>query len=66
MSNQEMFEIEAKALLDRNQAMLDLKLYLSHWSGYKEIDKRHKKELQDLAQKYSIELDLKKWKLNLH
>jgi len=66
MSNQDKFEREARTLLDRNQASLDLKLFLSHWSGYKEVKALHKKEIQELARKYEVDLDLKKWKLNGH
>ena len=66
MTNQEKFEREARAILDRNQAEMDMKLYLAHWSGYKDVKKRHQKELQDLANKYDVDLDLEKWKLNGH
>ncbi len=66
MSNKDTFEREAKAIRDRNQAEMDMKLFLSHWGGYKEVKIRHKKELQHLAQKYGVDVDLKKWKLNGH
>jgi len=45
---------------------MDLKLFLAHWGGYQEIKTRHEKEIQELAQKYGVDLDVKKWKLNGH
>jgi len=45
---------------------MDMKFYLAHWSGYKDVKARHKKELQDLAQKYAVDFNYKKWKLNGH
>ena len=66
MSNLDEFEREARAILDRNQATMDLKLFLSHWGGYNEVKALHKKEMQELARKFEVDLDLKKWKLNGH
>jgi len=66
MSNQEMFETEARVIRKRNQATLDLKLYLCHWRGYDEVKTLHKKEIQALAQKHNVEMEFKKWKLNGH
>jgi len=66
MSNQEKFENAAKAIFKQNQTTLDLKLFLCHWDGYKDVKARHKKEIQDLAREYGVELDFKKWKLNGH
>jgi len=45
---------------------MDLKLFLAHWGGYQEIKTRHEKEIQELAQKYGVDSDVKKWKLNGH
>ena len=45
---------------------MDLKLFLSHWGGYNEVKALHKKEMQELARKFEVDLDLKKWKLNGH
>jgi len=64
MSNQDKFEREARVICERNQAAMDLKAYLYQWSGSQEVRARHKKELQDLAKKFEVELDFKKWKLN--
>lgn len=66
MSNRDKFESDAKVILGKNQATMDLKLFLWHWDGYEEVKLQHKKELQELAQKYDVDLDLKKWKLNGH
>lgn len=66
MFSKDKFEREAKAIRDRNQAEMDMKLYLSHWGGYKEVKARHEKELQKLARKYEVDIDLKRWKLNGH
>ena len=65
MSNQARFENEAQAVTDRYQAEMDMKAYLSHWSGYEDVKARHKKELQDLAKKYGADLNYKDWKLNI-
>jgi len=64
MTNQDKFEREAKAIVERNQATMDMKLFLSHWGGYKEVKTCHRKEIQDAAQKYGVDLDFRKWKLN--
>jgi len=66
MTNQEKFERDAEIILGQHQATLDLKLFLCHWGGYEETKTRFKTEIQDLAQKYGVDLDLKKWKLNGH
>lgn len=65
MSNQANFERQAQAITDQYQAELDMKAYLSHWGGYKDVKARHKKDLQDLAQKYDVDLNYKDWKLNI-
>ena len=51
MSNQENFEKEAKAIVDRNQAAMDLKLFLAHWGGYNDVKTRHKKRDARLSTK---------------
>lgn len=66
MANQENFERQAQAITERYQAEIDMKTYLAHWGGYKDVKARHKKELQELAQKYEVTLNFKKWKLNGH
>ena len=66
MSNQAAFENEAQAITDRYQAEMDMKFFLSHWAGYKDVKARHKKDLQNLAQKYDAVLNLKDWTLNGH
>ena len=66
MSNKDAFEREAKVIRDRNQTEMDLKLFLTHWGGYKEVKARHHKELQDLAEKHGVDFNLKRWKLNGH
>lgn len=66
MSNQDKFESAARTIVERNQAAMDLKIFLSHWGGYEEVRNRHKKEILELAQSYDVEIDLKKWKLNGH
>ena len=66
MSNQDKFEREAQVITRRYQAEVDMKLYLAHWTGYKDVKARHKKDLQDLAQKYDVDFNHKKWKLNGH
>lgn len=43
-----------------------MKLFLSHWGGYKDVKARHKKEMQVLAKKYGVVYNLKDWKLNSH
>lgn len=64
MSNQAKFERQAQIITDRYQAEMDMKFFLSHWTGYKDVKARHQKELQDLAQKYAVPLNLTDWKLN--
>ena len=66
MSNQANFERQAQAITDRYQAEIDMKMFLAHWSGYKGVKARHKKELQELAQKYEVDLNFNKWKLSGH
>ena len=57
------FEREAKKICTRNQDEIDMKYWLSHWFGYKKIYKRHEQEMRALAEKYNVDLDMKKWKL---
>ena len=66
MSNQVRFENEAQAITDHYQAELDMKFFLSHWGGYKDVKARHKQELQELAEKYEVVVNYKDWKLNGH
>lgn len=66
MSNQERFETEARQITERYQAELDMKLFLAHWGGYKDVKARHKQEIKDLAQKYGVGVNMKIWKLNGH
>ncbi len=64
MSNINLFKKEAKAIRKRNQFAMDQKFFLCHYTGYDEINKRHKKEIQALALKYGVDVKLRKWKLN--
>ena len=66
MSNQAKFERQAQGITDRYQAEMDMKFFLSHWTGYKGVKARHEKELKELAEKYDVALNLKDWKLNSH
>ena len=64
MPNIDAFTREAKAIRARNQAKIDMKIYLYQWTGYNAIKVHHRKEIQELAQKYAVNFDEKKWKLN--
>lgn len=66
MTSEEKFEREAQVARERNQTEIDLKFFLSHWSGYKEIHLRHEQEIKELAEKYEIDVNIKAWKLNGH
>ena len=66
MTNQERFEREAKAIQDRNQATMDAKLYLSHWTGYKKVRDRHHQEIEAIANKYGVDFNIKRWRLEEH
>jgi len=66
MTNQERFEQEAKQVVRRNQATFDTKFWLSHWGGYASLRDAHRKEIQALAQKYGVDVKLRKWKLNTY
>ena len=65
MSNQARFESEAQTITEQYQAELDMKAFLSHWGGYKDVKMRHQKEIQALAQKYGVDFNLKDWKLSV-
>jgi hypothetical protein len=66
MSDQEKFEKEAAAITQRYQAEMDMKMYLSHWTGYAELRGRHEKDIYILARKYNVEFNYKKWTLDGH
>jgi len=66
MTNQEKFEREANIIRERNQTEMDMKAFLAHWSGYKEVHARHEKEIKALADKYEVDVNIKAWKLNGH